>query len=209
VSYRRYQDAAATAVWVLIAANVLVYIATSLIPGGSFGVLSNAIVDQFGVSRSTISSQPWTIVTSLFLHDGIYHILGNMLMLYIYGSYLSTVINETRLLLLYFIGGLVGNALFLLIAPPFAAAVGASGAIFALGGALAVLRPKIKVVLFPIPIPMDLWVYVLMSAVLLGVLPALSQFSTIGWQAHIGGLVTGLAAGWYFRRWERSRGIYR
>ena len=209
MSYRRYQNAAATAVWVLITANVLVYIATSLISGGIFGGLSNAVVDQFGVSRSTISSQPWTIITSLFLHDGIYHILGNMLMLYIYGSYLANVINETRLLLLYFVGGLVGNALFLLIAPPLAAAVGASGAIFALGGALAVLRPKIKVVLFPIPIPMDLWVYVLMSAVLLGVLPALSQFSTIGWQAHIGGLVTGLAAGWYFRRWERSRGIYR
>ena len=209
MSYRRYQNAAATAVWVLIAANVLVYIATSLIPGGSFGGLSNAIVDQFGVSRSSLGSQPWTIVTSLFLHDGIYHILGNMLMLYIYGSYLANIINETRLLLLYFVGGLVGNALFLLIAPPLAAAVGASGAIFALGGALAVLRPKIKVVLFPIPIPMDLWVYVLMSAVLLGVLPALSQFSNIGWQAHLGGLVTGLAAGWYFRRWERSRGIYR
>lgn len=195
--------------WVLIAANVLVYIATSLVPGGGFGGLSNAIVDQFGISRSTLGTHPWAIITSLFLHDGIYHILGNMLMLYIYGSYLANVVSETRLLLLYFIGGLIGNALFLAIASPQTAAVGASGAIFALGGALAVMRPRIKVVLFPIPIPMDLWVYVLFSAVLLGVLPALSAFSTIGWQAHIGGLLTGLAAGWYFRRWERSRGIYR
>jgi membrane associated rhomboid family serine protease len=70
------------------------------------------------------------------------------------------------------------------------------------------MRPRTKVVLFPIPIPMDLWVYVLISAILLGVLPALS-YSNIGWQAHLGGLFTGLAAGWYFRRWERSRGIYR
>lgn len=208
MSYRRYQNAATTAVWALIAANVLVYIATSLAPGGSFGGLSNAIVDQFGISRSTVGTYPWQLVTSLFLHDGIYHILGNMLMLYIYGSYLANIISETRLLPLYFIGGLVGNALFLAIAPAGAVAVGASGAIFALGGALAVMRPRIKVVLFPIPIPMDLWVYVLISAILLGVVPALS-YSNIGWQAHLGGLATGLAAGWYFRRWERSRGIYR
>ena len=205
--YRRYQDAALTAVWVLIATNVLVYIATSLVPGGSFAGLSDSIVNQFAVSRSTIGTHPWTIVTALFLHDGIYHILGNMLMLYIYGSYLASVLTERRLLLLYFIGGLVGNGLFLAIASPQAAAVGASGAIFALGGALALLRPKTKVLVFGI-IPMDLWVYVLISAVLLGVIPALT-YSNIGWQAHLGGLFTGLAAGWYFRRWERSRGIYR
>lgn len=194
--------------WALIAANVLVYIATSVAPGGSFLGLSGPIIDQFGVSRSTIGAQPWTIVTSLFLHDGVYHILGNMLMLYIYGIYLSAILSETRLLILYFVAGLIGNGLFLAIASPAAVAVGASGAIFGLGGALAAMRPRMKVVLFPLPVPMDLWVYVLISALLLGVLPALS-YSNIGWQAHLGGLAVGLAAGWYFRRWERSRGIYR
>jgi membrane associated rhomboid family serine protease len=205
-SYRGSQNSAARAVWVLIAANIIIYIATSLAAGGSFFGLSDAIVNQFGVSRSILASHPWTIITSLFLHDGFSHIFGNMLMLYIYGIYLSHLISETKLLLLYLIGGLVGNALFLIIAPSYAFAVGASGAIFALGGALAVMRPKAKVFLFGV-VPMDLWVYVLISAVLLGILPAFSQ-STIGWQAHLGGLATGLLAGWYFRRWERQRGIY-
>jgi membrane associated rhomboid family serine protease len=205
-SFRGSHNTAVRAVWALIAANIIIYIATSVAPGGSFSGLSNAAVEQFGVNRSLLGSNPWTIVTSLFLHDGFTHIFGNMLMLYLYGSFLANIISETKLLLLYFIGGLVGNGLFLLIAPSYASAVGASGAIFALGGALALMRPKVKVMLFGI-VPMDLWVYVLLSALLLGVLPAFSV-SNIGWQTHLGGLAVGLLAGWYFRRWERNRGIY-
>jgi len=205
MSYREYRNSAMQAVWVLIAANIIIYLVTSFIRGGSLLGLSGAVVTEFGVSRSVIASHPWGILTSIFLHDGIYHILGNMLMLYIYGAYLSHVLSEARILMLYFIGGLVGNAFFLLIAPSDAFAVGASGAIFALGGALAVMRPRAKIVFFFVP--MDMWIYIVISGIILGIIPALTQ-SDIGWQAHLGGLATGLAAGWYFRRWERKRGIY-
>ena len=195
-SYRSYQNLGARAVWTLILANVAVFIAISLTGN------SNAIFDAFGIARIGLSNHPWTMLTSLFLHAGIYHILGNMLWLYWYGTALVQLIGEVRFLILYFVGGLVGNALFVVI-EPYGLAVGASGAIFALGGALAVMRPKLKIVLFPIPIPMDLWIYVIVGFALMSFLPG------IGWQAHLGGLVTGLAFGWYFRRWERRRAIYR
>jgi len=195
MSYRNYQSLGARAIWVLILANIAVFIATSFVGN------SNAILANFGIARFGLSSHPWTMLTSLFLHADIFHILGNMLWLYWYGTALVQLIGETKFLALYFIGGLVGNALFVLI-EPYGIAVGASGAIFALGGALAVLRPKLKIVLFPIPIPMDLWVYVIFGFALMSFLPG------VGWQAHLGGLVTGLAFGWYFRRWERRRGIY-
>lgn len=202
-SYRSYQNLGARAVWTLILANVAVFIATSLTGN------SNAIFITFGINRIDLGTQPWTILTSLFLHAGFTHILFNMLWLYWYGTALVQLIGEVKFLILYFVGGLVGNALFVLI-EPFGLAIGASGAVLALGGALAVMRPKMKIVLFPIPIPMDLWVYVLIGSAFLGVLiPAISGGSGIGWQAHLGGLVTGLAFGWYFRRWERRRGIYR
>jgi membrane associated rhomboid family serine protease len=202
-SYRSYQNLGARAVWTLILANVAVFIATSLTGN------SNAIFITFGINRIDLGTQPWTILTSLFLHAGFTHILFNMLWLYWYGTALVQLIGEVKFLILYFVGGLVGNALFVLI-EPFGLAIGASGAVLALGGALAIMRPKMKIVLFPIPIPMDLWVYVLIGSAFLGVLiPAISGGSGIGWQAHLGGLVTGLAFGWYFRRWERRRGIYR
>jgi len=181
-----------TPLWVLIGVNVLVFIATSISSGSILGI-SNAIANQAGVSSATISSQPWTILTALFIHDGIYHILFNMLTLYFFGMYVLALVGETRFFLVYFIGGIVGNALFRLLAPG-SIAVGASGAIFALGGVLVVLVPRLKVMIFPLPIPMDLWISILISFLLL------TFVADVAWQAHLGGLLTGIAAGYIFKR---------
>lgn len=186
-----------TPLWVLIGVNVLVFIATS-ISSGSILEVSQHIAAQAGVSAITISSQPWTIITSLFIHDGIYHILFNMLTLYFFGMYVLALVGETRFFLVYFIGGIVGNALFMLLAPN-SIAVGASGAIFALGGVLVVLVPRLKVMIFPLPIPMDLWISILISFLLL------TFVADVAWQAHLGGLLTGIVAGYIFKRQARQR----
>jgi rhomboid family protein len=200
MSYRYSRNIGTRAIWALIIANFAVFLATLMAPQA---------IDLLAVGRNTIASRPWTIFTSLFVHAGWFHIFGNMYMLWFYGDFLERIIGEWKFLALYFVGGLIGNAAFILIAPPGASAIGASGAVFTIGGALAMIRPRIKVIIFPIPIPMDLWISVIITAVLLGILPALSQYTSVGWQAHLGGLATGLAYGWYFRRWERRRGIYR
>ena len=186
-----------TPLWVLIGVNVLVFIATS-ISSGSFLAVSNQIANQVGVSSATIASQPWTIVSAMFIHDGIFHILFNMLTLYFFGMYVLALVGEARFFLVYFIGGIVGNALFMLLAPG-QIAVGASGAIFALGGVLAVLVPRLKVMIFPIPVPVDLWISILISFFVLIVLTG------VAWQAHLGGLLTGLAAGYIFKRQATRR----
>jgi len=182
---------------VLIGVNVLVFIATS-ISSGSFLAVSNQIANQVGVSSATIASQPWTIVSAMFIHDGIFHILFNMLTLYFFGMYVLALVGEARFFLVYFIGGIVGNALFMLLAPG-QIAVGASGAIFALGGVLAVLVPRLKVMIFPIPVPVDLWISILISFFVLIVVTG------VAWQAHLGGLLTGLASGYIFKRQATRR----
>ncbi len=187
-----------TPLWVLIGVNVLVFIATSISSGSILGV-SNAIANQAGVSSATIASQPWTILTALFIHDGIYHILFNMLTLYFFGMYVLALVGETKFFLVYFIGGIVGNALFMLLAPSNSLAVGASGAIFALGGVLVVLVPRLKVMIFPLPIPMDLWISILVSFLLL------TFVADVAWQTHLGGLLTGIAAGYIFKRQASHR----
>ncbi len=90
----------------------------------------------------------------------------------------------------------MGSVWFIFLASPYSIAVGASGAVFALGGALAVMRPKLRVFVFPIPVPLPLW-----SAVIGGFL-IISLFPHIAWQAHLGGLVFGLIAGCFFRKRE-------
>jgi membrane associated rhomboid family serine protease len=168
--------------------------------GSIFG-LSYSVINQIGINYSTFSSQPWTIFTAMFAHDGIEHILFNMIALYFFGMYALSLVGETKFFIVYFIGGLVGNAFFLLLNHT-AFAVGASGAIFAVEGLLVVLVPRLKVIIFPIPIPMDLWV------ACLGTFLILSFVSGVAWQAHLGGLLTGIAAGYIFKQQARNRRSY-
>jgi membrane associated rhomboid family serine protease len=189
VNFRNPRAINLTPIFVLIAVNILIFIATSIKPSA---------IDLLGVAPATFSSQPWTIISAMFTHGSIWHILTNMITLYFYGMYVLALVGEVKFFLVYFVGGLVGNALFLLLANPYSIAVGASGAIFALGGALVVLVPRLKIMIFPIPIPMDLWIAILFFALI-------SLQPGIAWQAHLGGLVTGLVAGYIFRVRARRR----
>jgi membrane associated rhomboid family serine protease len=109
----------------------------------------------------------------------------------------------------FFLGGLLGNVLYFvfgylvlhgIIAPflghPFIPGVGASGAIYALGGALAVMVPRVPVLVFPIPVPIPLW-----GAILIFLF--FSFLPGIAWQAHIGGLALGLIAGLILKKRRR------
>ena len=114
-----------------------------------------------------------------------------------FGNYFSRLVGDGKFLIVYFGGGILGNILYILLGVPLYVAVGASGAIFALGGALAVMRPGLKVFVFPIPVPLPLWTAVIGGFLILSFLPY------IAWQAHLGGLGFGLIAGYFFRKRER------
>ncbi len=120
-----------------------------------------------------------------------------MLTLYFFGTYLSRLIGDSKFLIIYFGGGILGSILYILLGEPLSIAVGASGAIFALAGALAMMRPKLRIFVFPIPVPLPLWITVIGGFVILSFLPF------VAWQAHLGGVIIGLIAGYIFRRKER------
>ncbi len=185
----RSNDGDLTPIIVLIILNFLVYIAVNIanFTGGS-------IIQYLALSRSTFFDYPWTIVTYMFTHQEFFHILFNMLTLYFFGQFLNRLIGPRIFLTIYFIGGLVSGLVILLLSPVMSSTIGASGAIFALGGALAVLTPQLKVFIFPIPVPMPLWVAILITFLILALIPGVS------WQGHLGGLLTGLLAGWLLRR---------
>lgn len=175
-------------VWLLIAINLILYMVTLIEPD---------FILHLGLQPASFLDRPWTLVTNLFIHANIWHILANMITLYFFGSYLSRLLGTKKFLIVYFAGGILGNILFILLAPSYSIAVGASGAIFALGGVLTAMRPRLRVFVFPIPVPLPLWVAIIGGFIIL------SLFPQVAWQAHLGGLVLGLVAGYFFRRRER------
>lgn len=127
--------------------------------------------------------EPWRMLTSAFLHSpgGILHIAFNLYALWFLGQGLEPQLGRLRFALLYLISALGGSVGVLLLNPIVQPVVGASGAIFGLFGALLVVllqrRASVRSVL-----------------ILLAVNFALGFFvPNIAWQAHLGGLLTGVA----------------
>lgn len=180
---------------VIIGVSFLLYIATTI---------SSDLIINLGLwSPAEVFFQyPWGLVTSMFLHDGFFHLFANMLTLYFFGNFLNRLVGDRQFLLIYFGGGILGNIFFValgtLMEPnSLALAIGASGAVFALGGALSVLRPSLRVFIFPIPAPIPIWIAVIGGFVILSFLPY------VAWQAHLGGLLFGLAVGYFIKKRRR------
>jgi len=107
-------------------------------------VIQNLVgLDQFAFTPATAFSEPWTLVTAMFLHADINHIFFNMFALFIFGIYLEGIVSEKTYLLIFFLSGILGNFGYMLTAfDSMIPAVGASGAIYGLIGTLAAMRPK-------------------------------------------------------------------
>ncbi|MDR1448123.1 MAG: rhomboid family intramembrane serine protease [Candidatus Ancillula sp.] len=139
------------------------------------------------------NSQPYRYITSIFMHDlNPIHILLNMYALYSCGKVVEKLLGTKKFLLVYFISGIIGN-LFLTLFCYFTGdfyifAYGASGAIFGLFGALIILYKSLGQNAGPLIINVGI-------IVLLGVF-----MSSVAWQAHVGGLIGGLATTYILAR---------
>jgi membrane associated rhomboid family serine protease len=163
------------------------------------------ISNYLAMTKPIFDSRYWTIISAMFVHAGFSHIFFNMLNLYFFGTLCLQLMETKWFLLVYILGGIVGNLMFLLIGPMYSVVVGASGAVFALGGVLAMMRPKVRVALYFF-IPMPLWAAIAIAFVITAFVAG------IAWQAHLGGLIVGLIVGFVLKRRERlmwRTGYYR
>jgi membrane associated rhomboid family serine protease len=142
-----------------------------------------------------------TPFTSMFLHAGWFHLLGNMLFLWIYGNNVEHAMGHVRFLVFYLLCGLA--ALFAqALADPHSAypIIGASGAISGVLGAYLLLFPRARVltlVLLPfffttVRVPAMLLLLVWFAAQLLSDAAVAGAHSGVAFRAHIGGFMTGL-----------------
>jgi membrane associated rhomboid family serine protease len=158
-----------------------------------FELLGQAYVPLLSSVQGIAEGQWYRLLTAMFLHGSYIHILFNMLSLWWIGAPLEAALGRARYLALYFTSGLAGSALTYLIAAPNQPSLGASGAIFGLFGATAVLMRRLRYDMRPV------------IALLVINLIFTFGWSNIAWQAHIGGLVGGVLVGYAMVHAPRQR----
>jgi membrane associated rhomboid family serine protease len=179
--------------FVLIGLNVLVWLAIQATGGNrsrvldAFALLPHSAVAYRNGHFSTVTGVSdgayWQLVTSMFTQVEVLHIGFNMLALYFLGPMLETVLGRVRFLAVYLVSGLVGSAAVMVFSAPNGQTLGASGAIFGLMGAIAVLAVKVG------GQAQSVLAWIGINLVLTFTLNGIS------WQGHIGGLLGGVLLG--------------
>ena len=183
--------------YAIIGLNILVFL-------GQFYLYDNASM------IATFAFIPYefklfTIFTSMFMHGGIMHIIGNMWFLYIFGDNVESILGHARYLYFYLFCG-AGAAIAQFLIEPYSTTpmVGASGAIAGVLGAYMIKFPKARVhvlavififittIVVPAQFVLGLWFLMQLS----GGLGSLGFDTTggIAWFAHIGGFIVGISA---------------
>jgi membrane associated rhomboid family serine protease len=191
--------------WILIVLNVLVFLFELMIDAA--GEL-DALIYNAGVVPYVITSRPFSvsslsIFTSMFLHGGWTHLLGNMLYLWIFGDNIEDRLGHVRFVVFYFLGGIAAALAQILIAPDSTIPmVGASGAIAAVLGAYLVEFPRarvrslvtlgyfIRIAQVPAVIVLGMWFVLQFFNGFLSLSATAS--GGVAYFAHIGGFVAGL-----------------
>ena len=181
----------ARAVKGLIAANVVVFLVQALSAGG----LDALALWPWQPIDGTSYFHVWQIVTYAFLHStgNLSHLLFNMLGLWMFGAEIERHVGPWRLLACYF-ASVATAALSQLIVPMLlgsmpAPTIGASGGVFGLLLAYAMLFPNRRVVPLIPPIPMPAWVFASLYAGLELVLGVTGTLSGVAHFAHLGGMI--------------------
>jgi membrane associated rhomboid family serine protease len=191
----------------LVAINVLVYVYQLTLSSEGletflfrYGAIPGRLIHPFEGVRAFPQSIPFglTIFSSMFLHGGMFHLLGNMLYLWIFGNNVEDYLGHVKYIIFYLISGFFAAFIHTLsdLNSPIPM-IGASGAIAGILGAYLVLFPRanistlfifiifFKIIKVPAVLILGLWF-------LLQLLNAGTVGGSVAWYAHVGGFLTGV-----------------
>jgi len=194
----------------IITLNVLVFLGQFWISGNNPGI-GKSLVYMYGFVPAEFN--PLTIFTSMFMHGGFAHIIGNMWFLYILGDNVESILGHVKYFIFYLACG-IGAALAQFFVEPASQVpmIGASGAVAGVLGAYMIRFPKARVhvlaviIIFittfvvPAQIVLGLWFLMQLS----GGLGSLGVDTTggVAWFAHIGGFIIGVTSLKYFQNFR-------
>jgi len=183
--------------YVLIALNVVIYLVT-VVQGNGLSNPGGSLYVRWLLFGPFVANGGWyRLVTSMFLHGFLLHIVFNMVALYFIGVPVEQYLGRARYIGLYFVSGLAGAAGALLQAP-LVPTVGASGAIFGILGAMMIIEWQITGRLAGQA----------MTWIVINLVISFS-FSGISWGGHLGGLIGGILITLAYAHWgDRGRAQY-
>ncbi len=179
-----------TAVMPLIVLNIVIFIMQI--------VLGKNFTNSFMLVSGDIFTKPWILITHMFLHGGVNHLLFNMYALFLFGPFLEQKIGAKRFILIYLVSGIVAAFLSSFF---YSRALGASAAIMGMIGALIILIPELRLLLFFV-VPMPLW----MAGIAWALIDLFGIFfpSGVGNIAHLVGMGVGLLYGLNLKKEKRK-----
>jgi membrane associated rhomboid family serine protease len=192
----------------LILANCGVYVAEKFASLAFGPGIERGLIEWFGLIPYAVvhGLRVWQLATYLFLHEGLWHLLLNMLTLWFFAPDLERVWGFRRFLTYYFVTGIGAGVCVVLVnvipewlghAPRLSVTIGASGALFGILMACALLFPDRQVWLIPLPIMMPMRLFVLVWGAIAFFSSLEGASDGISHIAHLGGLLVGYL---YLRR---------
>lgn len=178
----------------LISANVAVFVAQMVIESFAPGFVSSYL----GISKAGVrDAYAWQFITAMFLHDGPWHLVGNMLVLYLLGRDLESILGPRHFLYLYLAGAVAGELGHLFFMPADAILLAASGGVAAILMAYATILPELELtawMFFMVPLRLKAK-HLAYCAIVLGlILICIDRNGTVSHSAYLGGC----AAGWLY-----------
>jgi membrane associated rhomboid family serine protease len=198
----------------IIVVNVGVYLATGAFASqqgfghvvAGFGIMPGEITGAAAVDPSFLqASPPLTLITYMFLHAGWWHLISNMMFMWVFADNIEDAYGPFAFAFFYLVCGVAAGLAHIAMAPAsLDPLIGASGAVSGVLGAYALLYPRARVwILLFMRLPLRIGaMWVLGGWFLLQVFNA--YFGAVGaqavaWWAHIGGFITGFAVTWMLR----------
>lgn len=215
----------AVVMWLLVTANIVVFVYNLTFDSQQQLV---RFVYHFGFIPREFFAVPipesFTLLTSMFLHGGVMHILGNMFFLYVFGDNVEDRMGHVRFLVFYLLGGVIATlAHGFFTTTSTVPMVGASGAISAVLGAYIVLFPRQRILTFipPLVIPwlvvrlfgriprfwlpwlpawiyIGYWAFIQLTEAYTGTVVSTENMQGVAWWAHVGGFIYGVIAVRFF-----------
>ncbi len=185
-------------VFYIVAANIVMFALQAFVPG---------FTETLALTPSlAVNGMYWQFISYMFLHGGLWHLTINMFVLLIFAPRIEEVIGKKKFLILYFASGIISGIFYLALTGTESQILmlGASGAVYAVVAAFAILYPKEVIFIYFLPLPavVVLVLLVIMES-FLGVFNL--QAGVANW-GHLGGLIAGAILMLY---WKKKKTIER
>ncbi len=198
----------------IIALNVLVFLYQMTLPAGNlehFMLAYSTIPREISTGHDLPPTIPvpvyLTLLTAMFMHGGLMHIIGNMVYLWVFGNNIEAALGHARYLAFYLVCGILAGLTHVILNPiSTTPSLGASGAISGVLGAYLVMFPKsrVNILVWRTVVPTSAWValggWIALQLLSVALTPRNAGGGGVAFWAHIGGFFAGMILGPLMRR---------